>query len=69
MQNQETKSSLISWQTINRLTREAGAVDRPMLASYLRWAKDERAARRTIQILRVTHPTIWTKRVTPFVER
>ena len=56
---------MIDHATADRLTRESGASDQPMLRSYLLHAKDERQARETIGILRRTHATIWQRRVTP----
>jgi hypothetical protein len=55
----------LEWAAINRLVRDAGAIDRPMLSS-LRWYSDERTARAAIRTLRTTHPAIWQRRVTPF---
>ncbi len=56
---------LLSWSTVNALVREAAPVDRPMLASFVRWHTSERAALRTIETLRKTFPAIWQVRVTP----
>jgi len=60
------QAELLTWQQVNRLAREAAPVDRPMLASYLKWHTSTEAALRTIEILRKTHSTIWRWRVSPW---
>ena len=58
---------LLPWPTINALVCESGAIDEPMLASYLRLTcpPTERQALRVIESLRIHHPQIWQRRVTP----
>lgn len=55
----------LDWRTVDDLVRESGAVDRPLLASYLIHAPNERTALRTIEILRRTDPEIFRRRRTP----
>ena len=60
-------NDLLPWRVINELVRESGAVDAPMLASYLRLTTPatERQAQKNIDVLRKTHAQIWLYKVTP----
>ena len=60
-------NDLLPWPTINRLVRESRCVDGLMLASYLRLCTPatERQARKVIDSLRIHHPQIWERKVTP----
>lgn len=53
---------MLSYEEVERLTREARPLDWKMLRSYVRWGPDAGYVRNTmIPALRVNHGTIWTR--------